>query len=218
MPEIMKDLGAAADRVARTAAGANPTRAVLVAISGIDASGKGALALSLAQQLQARGLKTALIALDPWHEPQSVRFSSRQPAEHFYTHAFRWDELFASLILPLKQNRSVTLTTTLIEIAQDKFYSHTYRFENVDVILLEGIFLLKRDLRSHYDLAFWVECSFDAALRRAVMRNQEGADPWDIVKDYQTIYFPAQRVHFEKDAPLDSADLVYLNEKQPQAP
>ena len=44
-----------------------------------------------------------------------------------------------------------------------------YRFADVDVILLEVIFLLKRAYRYHYDLSIWIECNFETALRHAYL-------------------------------------------------
>ena len=75
----------------------------------------------------------------------------------------------------------------------------TYEFRDVDVVLLEGIYLLRRDLRAHYDLAIWLECSFDTALVRALRRGQEGLPPDETIRAYETIYFPAQLIHFALD-------------------
>jgi uridine kinase len=49
------------------------------------------------------------------------------------------------------------------------------RNEEVDIIVLEGIYLLKHAYRHYFDLAFWVECTFETALQRALQRGQEGA-------------------------------------------
>lgn len=40
-----------------------------------------------------------------------------------------------------------------------------------------------RSLRANYDLAFWIECSFETALARALQRNQEKLSPQ---KDIET--------------------------------
>ena len=53
---------------------------------------------------------------------------------------------------------------------ENDLFPHTFDFHDVEVIVLEGIFLLKREFRALYDLAFWVECSFETALARALRR------------------------------------------------
>ena len=50
------------------------------------------------------------------------------------------------------------------------------------------------------------------ALERALRRGQEGLPPEQVVRAYETIYFPAQRIHFERDEPRSGADLVLGND------
>ena len=80
-----------------------------------------------------------------------------------------------------------------------------YEFADVDIILLEGIYLLKLEYRDHYDVSLWIDCSFDTALKRAVARAQEGLSPEETIRAYRTIYFPAQELHFRRDTPREAA-------------
>ena len=82
-------------------------RSALVAISGIDASGKGYLSRELAQRLEVSGYRVALISVDGWLRLPHGRLSAVDPARHFYTHAIRFEELFAQLIVPLRQRRCI---------------------------------------------------------------------------------------------------------------
>src|SRR5262249_20829877 len=181
-------------------------------VSGIDGSGKGYITEKILTELRRRNIRAVSLNLDPWHHPPEIRFSKERPAEQFYEHAFRWDELFALLVRPLKKKRSVRLTALLTRLPENDRFPHTYDFQDVEVILLEGIFLLKRELRREYDLAFWVECSFETALERALARNQEGLPTEEIVRDYHTIYFPAERIHLDRDDPRASVDGIIPND------
>lgn len=67
-------------------------------------------------------------------------------------------------------------------------------------------------MRHYYDLSFWIECSFETALKRAILRNQEGLSEQELIADYETIYFPAERVHLAKDNPQAFVDGIFLNE------
>jgi uridine kinase len=187
-------------------------RALLVAVSGIDASGKGTVAATIASELEERGLSVALIGLDPWHEPMRIRFSDTEPAQHFYRHAFRFDALFSEIVDPLASRRSVRTTAKLIDPASDVHYSYSFHYEDIDIVLLEGIFLFKRSLCARYDLRIWIECSFETALERALSRGQEGLGPDETRRDYERIYFPAQRIHFALDDPRSSADIMIEND------
>src|SRR2546427_375553 len=96
-----------------TASSAHSARSAPSASSGIDASGKGTVAAGIEHALAAAGLRVALIGLDPWHHPRSVRFSDVDPAEHFYANAYRFDDLFSELIDPLRAHRSVRTSARL---------------------------------------------------------------------------------------------------------
>jgi uridine kinase len=186
-------------------------KARLIAISGIDGSGKGYVAARLVDRLTDKGHHVALIGADGWLNLPHVRFGGDEPAEHFYSHAFRFEEMFSWLIDPLVLHGSVRLVADFTEETASAYRKHLYSFENVDVVLLEGIFLFKRELRQRYNFRLWIDCSFETALERAIARSQEGLAVSETIAAYEHIYFPAERVHFERDAPRDSADLIYAN-------
>lgn len=179
--------------------------ALLVAVSGIHASGKGRVAACLTAALLERGLRIALIGIDAWYNPASVRRRIPDPVESYYRTAVRWDDLFASVVEPLRRTRSLRAAVRLMETGRDRFYLHRYDFRSVDVILLEGIFLLKRELRDRYDLSWWVDCDMDEALQRAARRSRNGLDPEAVLDDFRRIYLPAQRIHLERDRPAAAA-------------
>jgi uridine kinase len=115
-----------ADDVARRARAAGRRRAPLVAVSGVDGSGKSTLAPALATGLGDRGIRAAVVTLDPWHTPAAVRFNADDPARHFYRYAFRWEELFERLIDPLRRRRALSLRLPLLRLADDAWYQHVY--------------------------------------------------------------------------------------------
>ncbi len=58
----------------------------------------------------------------------------------------------------------------------------------------------------------WVDCSWETALERSVARAQEGLPPAETVRAYQTIFFPAEEIHFVRDDPRGAADLIVPND------
>ena len=186
---------------------------MLVGISGIDASGKGYLAAKIADRLQMHGLKVALIRADDWLNLPDVCMNPENYAEHFYAHAIRFDEMFERLILPLKQTREINITADCADAKATTCRKHRYNFREIDIVLLEGIFLFKPGRRDHFDLKIWIECSFETALERAIARGQEGLPPAETIKAFKTIYFPAQRIHLARDNPRENADIIFTNDK-----
>jgi uridine kinase len=208
------DLAAATAGIRSARRAVPPRRSLLVAVSGIDGSGKGWVSARLCAALESRGLRTAVLHADEWLSLPDTRFCLSDPARHFYRHAFRFDEMFEKLVLPLKESRSVRVEADVTEETATAFRRHTYVFDDLDVVLLEGIFLLKRELTGLYDRALWIDCSFETALTRALSRSQEGLPPSETGSAYRTIYFPAQELHFERDAPREAADEVLVNDSR----
>jgi uridine kinase len=118
------------------------------------------------------------------------------------------------VIEPLRRRGSIDLEANLLRPFENTWYTHRFVHDRVEVILVEGIFLLRRELRSRYDLTVWIACSFETALARALARNQEGLDRNTLERDYRTVYFPAQQYHLERDQPEYSADLVLPNDRR----
>jgi uridine kinase len=205
-------LDAISTRIVDITRGLRRQRSALVAVTGIDGSGKGYLALRFSQILQRADLRVGLINIDGWLNLPSVRFSEMNPAQNFYEHAIRFDELFEPLVLPLKANRYAKVEADFAEETASAYRRQTFSFDDIDVILLEGIYLLKRRFQHLYDLSIWIDCTFETALERAIKRGQEGLPPDEVTRAYQTIYFPAQRIHFEIDRPQQAASIVFPND------
>lgn len=187
------------------------SRALLIAISGIDAAGKSTLAGKLAYGLREEELNVATISVEKWHDPRRTQLGNK-PVSDYYQNAYKPKPLFEKLVLPLKQARSVSLQNAIVEVANGQHRTQNYSYEAVDVIILEGIFLLKPALLAHYDLSFWVECSFTTALRRALKVKPKGISVSQFMANFQKIYFPAQRLHIERDAPQAAATAIYPND------
>jgi uridine kinase len=192
-------------------------RACLVGVSGIDASGKGLIASRLVSDLEAAGFRVALINVDGWLNLPYIRFRKpvdRDQAEgrHFYHNAIRLDEMFRRLILPLQRSREIDLEIDFTEETAAEFRPHKYAFKDIDIILLEGIFIFKRAFVDVFDMRIWIDTSFEIALERAIARSQENLSEADTVRAYETIYFPAQRYHFKIDRPRESAHIIFDNE------
>lgn len=215
-PDLMAvadpDLRAALDGILEARRSTAASRSVLVAVTGIDGCGKGWITARLVQALSERGVRAAGINIDGWLNLPQVRFASENPAENFYLNAIRFDEMFARLVLPLRDRRSIRVEADYAEETATEYRKHVYEFEDVDVILLEGIYLLKEKLRSHYDLSLWIDCSFETALERAIARRQEGLPIGKTIRAYRTIYFSAQEIHFARDDPRAASTGVVVND------
>jgi len=208
----MPTLGTVVNEILDARSSISSERSVLTAITGIDASGKGYFTERLVGALQTKGVCAVAINVDAWLNLPNVRFDISNPAEHYYHNAIRFEEMFAQTILPLRDHRSLRIVINYADETATEYRRRIFEFEDVDVIALEGIYLLKRAFQAHYDRSIWIECSFETALERAVSRAQEGLPPKETIRDYRTIYIPAQEIHFQRDNPKGVATLIANND------
>jgi uridine kinase len=152
-----------------------------------------------------------IVNVDGWLNLPEKRFDQSAPAKNFYENAIRFDEFFKRLVLPLRDRRSLYLVAEFVEETASHYRKHTYDFKDVSVVLVEGIFLFKPQYRNYFDLTIWIDCSFATALARAINRAQEGLSPANTILAYDTIYFPAQRIHLAHDNPREHADMIFEN-------
>src|SRR6185369_4770526 len=107
-----------------------------------------------------------------------------------------------------RDRRSIHLEADFLAETASDYRKHTYDYMDVSVALVEGIFIFKPRYREYFDLAIWIDCSFPTALARAIDRAQEGLSSANTIAAYETIYFPAQRIHLAQDKPREHADLI----------
>ena len=184
---------------------------MLAAVSGIDSSGKGYISAKLAASLDSAGYKVASLGVDPWQNLPHVRMCKENAGVHFYHNAVRQTEMFEKLVLPLKEHGSINVSAQVVEQTSEAFMHREYLFQNIDIILLEGIFLFQAQWMPHYDCSVWIQCNEKLALQRALKRNQEGLDSSELIAEYQSIYFPAQKYHQQQDNPQQLADFLLIN-------
>ena len=104
---------------------------LMVAISGIDGSGKGYIGSQINKFLQEIGINSYLIGIDGWLELSEKRFSETNSAEHFYQNGFRFKEMFSTLVIPLQQTGSIDLIANHADASNSNLYTqYYYQIEN----------------------------------------------------------------------------------------
>lgn len=180
------EVAAAAATIARRRRLLRANRALLVAVSGIDEAGDEQVAAALVDRLLAQGLRAGRLGVDP---------------EGGANGRLAVDALVARALLPLRETRSVRLPAVAAVPSLE--------FEDLDVLVVDGALLLRRELRALFDLSIWVECSFATA--------QERSPTWASSVDAVAAW-TRQKEHLRRDEPRLHADLVIVHDPRLQAP
>jgi uridine kinase len=198
-------------------------RVLRVAIDGPDAAGKTTLADALAariagetgdaQETGGTG-KTIRVSIDDFHQPRNVRYR-RGPLspEGYVEDSFDYDAVGRLVLEPLAPGGSRWYQPGSFSHRTDTPREHPWRRADPGAVLLfDGVFLLRAELRDRWDLRIFVDVRPDEALRRALVRDVDVlGSAADVRERYRRRYLPAQRIYRTAASPESSADVVIDN-------
>ena len=189
-------------------------RRAVVAVDGVDASGKTTLADRLAE---AVGPQRPVVraSVDDFHRPRSERYRrGRDSPEGCYRDTFDNTALRDRLLHPFL--RDGTHVTAVFDLERDEPVATPERqAPGAAVLLVDGVFLQRPELDVDWHLVVHLKVPDDEVLRRAVLRD--GGTPEEVAARYQVRYLPAQRLYEAECRPAEAADVV-LDNRDPQSP
>jgi uridine kinase len=193
---------------------------VRVAVDGPDAAGKTALADQLAGLMRAAGTAVIRASADGFHRPRAERYARGPDSpEGYYRDSFNHEQMLASLLDPLGPGGSRVYRVACFDFGADKpSHPDPVLAKEDAVLLLDGVFLLRPELREAWDFSVFVTASFEVTLQRARQRDasQFGSGA-AVERRYRTRYIPGQELYFAEAQPELIADVVVIND-HPSAP
>ena len=196
---------------------AHPTR---VAIDGADAVGKTTLADELSMAFGEAGNEAIRASVDGFHRPRAKRYERGpdSPAG-YYLDSFDYDALRSLLLEPLGPGGSRSYRPAAFNLDTDSPLDLEPRTAGHRAVLLfDGVFLLRPELRDVWDVRILVRADSDETLRRAVKRDAvRFGSAAEVERRYRVRYIPGQSLYFEQARPDLAADAVVLND-DPAAP
>ena len=187
---------------------------VRVAIDGVDAAGKTTLADELADRLRALGRPVIRSGIDHFHNPRVVRYAKgSESPEGYYRDSHDLDRVIGVLLRPLGTGGRGHYRAALFDHRRDvPVDSPEIKAEPRAILLFDGIFLLRPELRPYWDYSIFARAGFEVVLARSLRRDLPiGSDPAKLVQRYRARYLPAQQYYLEECKPESLADLVIDN-------
>lgn len=195
----------------RILAAKRPGRPLVAGITGIDTSGKTEFALALGRELGLRGAAVQLVHLDDFHHPKRERYAGPSEPDNYYERSFDLPRLVAEVLAPIRSTGRVQRELRLLDLHTDAYdLLRRYDVGPETIVLVEGVFLLRPELRHHLDLVVLLDMPFAVAHERARTRDLPVLGE-DVLRKYREKYLPAQRRHFAEVDPRGMADVVVDN-------
>jgi uridine kinase len=189
------------DEIARVVAlipdrGGDP---VVVGVDGVDGAGKTTFADALAAAVSR---PTVRISVDDFHNVAAVRYRrGRDSAKGFWLDAFDYDRLIADVFRPLRTSRRYRARAH--DLASDQPIDSPWQTAPPgSVVIVDGLFLQRRELAGQFDLVVYLDVPFDVAGAR--LRARDG-------RRSLGRYVGASRLYFAECDPLRRADVVVQN-------
>lgn len=190
-------------------------RAVRVAIDGCAASGKTTLADELMAVLRGRGRPVIRAWVDDFLRPRSERYRRGQySGQACYQDAFDYPALIDRLLDPLGPGGTLEYQTVAYDRRADLAVGPETTTAPVDAALvLDGVFLLRPELRDRWDLKIHLSVRPGEILRRGRIRDLDlYGSIEEVDRRYLSRYLPAQDIYHADERPLDHADFIVIND------
>jgi uridine kinase len=186
----------------------------LVAIDGIDGSGKSVLAGRLAAETAAAGIETVTLAVDDFRRPVDwLSGGGRSEADIYYDDYYDLRLLDRCVAAFLDGSPSVEIP--VFDAAAHRLDGHrTLNFAGAALGIVEGVFILRLPSVSAAASLIYLRTSFAAARQRIVARDTaRGRDPVDVDHRIKARYFPSQERYLREFDPIAHADVLVDHEE-----
>jgi uridine kinase len=149
-----------------------PGHPLRVAVDGITSSGKTTFAREVAEAVSAQGRPVARVSMDGYHHRRAHRHrQGRLSADGYYEDAYDLDRAARELLRPLGPGGTGRYRDRIIDLATDEPADSWAEAAPGTVLVVDGSFLQRAELREHWDEVIYLDVAFEIALARGVARD-----------------------------------------------
>ncbi|GAB2657012.1 uridine kinase [Nocardia goodfellowii] len=181
---------------------------VLVAVDGIDGSGKTTFTNELVKRLHTRAV--IVLHADDFLNPSAIRHArGRQSPQGFWLDSYNYRALRRDALDPLRPGGDGWYRTASYDPATDTIVCPIAGLAPRNaVVIVEGMFLHRDELADLWDMSIFLDVPFEVTARRMAGRDGTHPDP-----KHQTMrrYVDGQRLYFARSQPWTRADIVIDN-------
>lgn len=156
-----------------------PERVLLVAVDGVDGAGKTVFADELTEVLDRRGVAGLRASVDGFHHPPSTHHRrGRDSPEGFFRDSYDYRALRRLLLDPLGASGDRQIVRRVYDVhAEEPVEAVVESADDIEVLVLDGIFLHRSELRDLWDLSVFLEVDFEVSIPGGAGRGYGDPDP-----------------------------------------
>ena len=187
---------------------------MLVAITGVTASGKSTLSNELCQELQRTGHNAIRSSIDNFHNPSSIRHASKKPSwQAYYEDAHDYTAMVERFLAPLSKGGNNNYQNGSLDLENDVAINpQPQTASNNSIFIVDGSFLLKPQLNGFWHYRIFVKTDFDVARGRGVARDSSAlGGPEQTEQKFIERYHKASQHYLETVQPGSQANAIVVN-------
>ncbi|MEK4933498.1 AAA family ATPase [Bacillus sp. FSL M7-1345] len=192
----------------------NLTHPIRVGVSGITASGKTTFANELAEELKQCGVPVTRASIDDFHNPRAIRYTQgKESARGYYEDAHDYTAFKERLLKPLGPSGNLQYETISHNLITDvSVHNEPLVTLSNMVLIVDGTFLLKKDIEHLFDYKIFVDTDFEIARKRGAKRETEAFGSYEEAeKIFLNRYHEACKMYIDEHNPKECADVVFQN-------
>jgi|GEM_PF-170850 len=190
-------------------------RIYVVGIDGLGGAGKSTIVNSLKLQLQKEKYHTYVLHIDDFIHLKHIRYDkSKEEWDCYYNIQWRYDYLVKEILSPVKREDKIDKLIELYDKENDGYIKQQILIEHGTVLLLEGIFLQRKEIKSYLDFIIYLDVPQEVRLSRVLKRDGYIGGLKDIKCKYERRYFPAEEKYILDYSPIENADFVVKYEEK----
>lgn len=185
-----------------------PQQRTAVAVDGVDGAGKTVLADELAALIEPRR-HVVRVSIDGFHRPRAERYRNGTGPESFYRDSYDYAAFRAAVLDPFRSGRPVAPAVNDVGLDR-RIAVPPVPVEADSVLIVDGIFLHRRELVDLWDATVFVDVPFEVSVPRGNARFPGDHDPDPEGADNHR-YVGGQRLYFAEADPRARATWVLDN-------
>ena len=153
-------------------------------------------------------------SVDGFHNPREIRYrQGRGSPRGYYQDSFNYGAIAAEVLRPLGPGGNLRYRSACFDFRTDSEVRAPVKTSCADDILLfDGVFLHRAELREHWDFSVFVDAHFEVTLERAKARDREMFGSTERVDEiYRQRYIPGQRLYLASESPAQRATVIWNN-------
>lgn len=184
----------------------------IIGIDGLSGAGKTTITETIIKELTNAAYEVAVIHIDDLIVERAKRYNTGHPEWYEY-YSLQWDvqEIKEKLLEAVYKEFS-HLNLKYYDKENDRCYMKSINLEQCNVLLIEGIFLQRKDWKKFFDFMIYLDCPEDIRYKRVLQRDAYIGNMSERLEKYKRRYWIAEEYYLQEENPIENADIVINSE------